>query len=109
MTCRLTHLKNSTQQAGGSGAPFSVFVTSSITMSEQQQRMQQGQQQDVIGYPPPGYPLPLNQEPPVPMKAPSKWSFFTKDRPQTRDARDRGCIEGCLAALCCCCVLEECC
>ncbi|KAI5063289.1 hypothetical protein GOP47_0021836 [Adiantum capillus-veneris] len=66
------------------------------------------QQQDVLGYPPPGYPLPV-QEPPAPLKAPKKWTFELKNRSQTRDARDRGCIEGCLAALCCCCVLEECC
>ena len=44
-----------------------------------------------------GYPIPLHQEQPqapVALKAPQKSIFGRKDRPQSRDDRDKGCIEG---------------
>ncbi|XP_057501012.1 protein CYSTEINE-RICH TRANSMEMBRANE MODULE 13-like [Actinidia eriantha] len=51
------------------------------------------------GYPPQGYPPPQHYAQPPPVQ-------------QTGDsaslAASKGCLEGCLAALCCCCLLDAC-
>ncbi|GLJ32519.1 hypothetical protein SUGI_0654310 [Cryptomeria japonica] len=50
------------------------------------------------GYPPPGYPT---QAPP---------SQYAEAGPvKTQSRGEKGCLEGCLAALCCCWLCEECC
>eukprot|EP00249_Psilotum_nudum_P000818 c12951_g1_i1 orf=259-498(+) len=63
--------------------------------------------QEPIGQPPPGYPQSKDdfQE----TKNARKTFSWPRKGNKFRSARDRGCIEGCLAALCCCCLLDECC
>ncbi|KAK9843363.1 hypothetical protein WJX74_010925 [Apatococcus lobatus] len=50
------------------------------------------------GVPPPGYPL--NGVTP---------QFPADFKLESRSRDEKGCIEGCLAALCCCFICEECC
>eukprot|EP00249_Psilotum_nudum_P030636 c43442_g1_i1 orf=112-354(+) len=62
---------------------------------------------ETVGQPPLGYP----QSDEIFHEAanPRKHCRWPRKGNKFRSARDRGCIEGCLAALCCCGLLDECC
>eukprot|EP00250_Pteridium_aquilinum_P007857 c17490_g1_i1 orf=108-353(+) len=66
----------------------------------------------INGYPPPGYPIPKENNSPPPSSKPTKkcrCRIHHDRQGRPKDYQNRGCLEGCLAALCCCCLLDECC